>query len=78
VVIVPYIEIQPNPPGGQLGPDLIDVPEAARRLGIHRDTLYRHIRNGEFPPALTLGNRHLVSVPRLQKWLHGGDAEKSS
>jgi len=50
--------------------DLITVPEAARTIGIHEDTLYRLCRTGQFPPALQIGSRWRVSVPRLERYLH--------
>ena len=31
--------------------DLISIPEAARRVGLHRDTLYQLARSGRFPPG---------------------------
>jgi len=52
-------------------PDLITVPEAARRVGMHADTLYRLARNGEFEPAIQIGSRWKVSVPRLERYPHG-------
>jgi excisionase family DNA binding protein len=51
--------------------DLISVPEAARRIGLHADTLYRLCRAGHFPPAIQIGARWRVSVPRLERYLHG-------
>jgi len=51
--------------------DLISIPEAARRVGLHADTLYRLCRTGRFPPALQIGARWRVSVPRLERYLHG-------
>ncbi len=51
--------------------DLISVPEAARRIGLHADTLYRLCRSGHFPPAIQIGSRWRVSVPRLERYLHG-------
>jgi len=53
-------------------PDLISIPEAARRLHVHPDTLYRWARCGEFEPALKIGHgrRWVVSVPRLERYLH--------
>ena len=50
---------------------LISVPEAARRIGLHADTLYRLCRTDCFPPALQIGSRWRVSVPRLERYLHG-------
>jgi excisionase family DNA binding protein len=52
-------------------PDLLSVPEAARRVGVHTDTLYRLCRMGQFPPAIQIGARWRVSVPRLERYLHG-------
>jgi excisionase family DNA binding protein len=54
-------------------PDIISISEAARRIGIHTDTLYRLARQGQFPPAIKIGRRWRVSVPRLQRFLHGDD-----
>ncbi len=51
--------------------DLISIPEAARRIGLHVDTLYRLCRTGQFPPALQIGTRWKVSIPRLERYLHG-------
>ena len=51
--------------------DLISVPDAARRLGLHADTLYRLCRTGQFPPAIQIGARWRVSVPKLERYLHG-------
>lgn len=54
--------------------DLITIPEAARRIGLHQDTLYRLARSGQFPPAIQIGQRWVVSVPRLERHLHGAAA----
>lgn len=51
--------------------DLIRVPEAARRLGVHPETVYALIRAGGFPPAIHLGRAIRVSVPQLERFLHG-------
>lgn len=51
--------------------DLLSIPEAARRIGLHPDTLYRLARTGNFPPALQIGSRWVVSIPRLERYLHG-------
>jgi excisionase family DNA binding protein len=55
--------------------DLISIPEAARRIGVHSETLYRLCRKGQFPPAVQIGARWRVSVPRMERHLHGEDAE---
>lgn len=54
--------------------DLITVSEAARRIGIHRDTLYGLCRTGQFTPAVRIGRQWRVSVPRLHRYLHGDAA----
>jgi len=54
-------------------PDLVTVPVIARRLGKHEDTLYRLCRTGAFPTAVKVGSRWLISVPKLERWLHGDD-----
>ncbi len=59
-------------PGSEgLAPDLISIRQAAKRLGLHPDTLYRLARTGRFPPAVQIGARWVVSVPRLERYLHG-------
>ena len=59
------------PAPATLAPDLISIREAAKRLGLHPDTLYRLARTGRFPPAVQIGARWVVSVPRLERLLHG-------
>jgi excisionase family DNA binding protein len=51
--------------------DLITIPEAAKRIRLHADTLYRLCRAGQFPSGLQIGSRWRVSVPRLERYLHG-------
>jgi excisionase family DNA binding protein len=52
-------------------PDLLTVPETARRLGLHPDSLYRLIREGQFPPAVNIGRSIRISVSKLERYLHG-------
>jgi excisionase family DNA binding protein len=59
-----------------LAPDLISIPKAAERLGLHADTLYRLARTGQFPPAVHVGAKWLVSLPRLERFLHGESASE--
>ena len=40
--------------------DLISIPEAAHRVGLHVDTLYRLCRRRQFPPAIQIGTRWRV------------------
>jgi len=55
--------------------DLLSIPETARRIGLHADTLYRLCRTGQFPPAIQIGGRWRVSVPRLARYLHGDSSD---
>ena len=52
-------------------PDLIPMSEAARRVGVCPETLFRLARSGQFEPAIRIGSRWRVSVPRLERYLHG-------
>lgn len=51
--------------------DLLTVPEVAPTVGVHPETLYRLIRADQFPPAVHIGSRVLISRPKLQRYLHG-------
>jgi excisionase family DNA binding protein len=55
--------------------DFISIPEASRRVGLHPDTLYRLCRTGRFPPAIQIGSRWRVSVPRLERYLQADVTE---
>ena len=57
----------------EMPPDLITITEAARRLGISVDTAKKLYRAGEFPgdAAFKIGRQLRVSVPRLERVLHG-------
>ena len=57
--------------------DLISIPNAAIRIGLSAETVYRLARAGQFEPAIRVGARWLVSVPRLERFLHG-DAKVAS
>jgi predicted DNA-binding transcriptional regulator AlpA len=59
-------------PGDRLPDDLLTVPQAAVRVGMSADALYQAIRRGGFPPAVRVSSRTIrVSVPRLERFLHG-------
>jgi excisionase family DNA binding protein len=73
VTISDQSKLQPLP-----AVDLISVPEAALRIGLHVDTLYRLCRQGQFPPAIQIGARWRVSVPRLERYLHADSRQNPS
>jgi hypothetical protein len=52
-------------------PDLMTVPQAARRIGKHPESLYRQCRAGTFPPAVKIAGSWRVSAPRLEAYLRG-------
>lgn len=50
--------------------ELISVPEACRFLGVHRNTLYKLIREGEVPAfRLVKGGRWRFKRSDLVQWL---------
>ena len=56
----------------QLPPDLLTVQQAAARMGIAAETLYRLIRADSFEPAVKITPSTIrISVPRLEQFLHG-------
>lgn len=46
----------------------ISVPEAARLLGLGRNSVYEAVRRGEVP-AVRVGRRLVVPVRALEAWL---------
>ncbi len=61
----------------QVAVDLISILNAAIRIGLSVETVDRLARAGQFEPAIRVGARWLVSVPRLERFLHG-DAKVAS
>jgi excisionase family DNA binding protein len=64
---------QPVPPG----PQALTIGEAARRLGVHRETLRAAIDRGEIPAA-RLGRRWLVPVAVLDRLLSASESDDAS
>lgn len=52
----------------KLAPLAVSTSEAAKLLGVSRPTLYQYINREDFP-SFRLGNRVLISVAGLQKWI---------
>lgn len=46
----------------------ISVPEAARLLGLGRNSVYEAVRRGEVP-AVRVGRRLVVPIRALEEWL---------
>ena len=56
-------------------PDLLPLPEASKRLGIHPGTGYRLAREGKFPiPVLTVGSIYRVRRAELEAFISGESA----
>ena len=54
---------------------LISVPDACRLLGVHRNTLYRLIREGEVPAfRLSRGGRWRFRRSDLEEWIEDRQA----
>lgn len=49
-------------------PLAVSAAEAARLLGVSRPTIYQYIGQTGFP-SFKLGNRTLISVDGLRKWV---------
>lgn len=45
---------------------LLPLGEAARRLGISRETLYRWVRRGEFPEPIKQGKKSFYALSDLE------------
>jgi excisionase family DNA binding protein len=54
-----------------LPPDVMSVPQRARRLGVSTWTAYRLAEKGELPGAFKVGAQWRVSVPRFEREIHG-------
>jgi excisionase family DNA binding protein len=53
-----------------------DVPEAADRLGVHKLSVYKAIREGTFPvPVITVGRRYVIPKAALDRLLQGDDVD---
>lgn len=46
----------------------VSVEDAARALGIHRNSAYKFVRNGEIP-SIKVGARYVVPTAALRKML---------
>jgi excisionase family DNA binding protein len=50
--------------------DVITVAEAARRVGLCRQTITKAIKAGEFP-GYAIGNKYVIPVEWFERWLKG-------
>jgi excisionase family DNA binding protein len=57
-------------PAGESAAEIISVPEACRVLGVHRNTLYKLIQDGEIPAfKLVSGGRWRFRRAALIEWI---------
>ena len=57
-------------PAGEYETDIISVPEACRVLGVHRNTLYKLIQEGEIPAfKLVTGGHWKFRRAALLEWI---------
>ncbi len=47
----------------------ISISELAKRMGISQPTAYKLANSNGFYPAFRVGNRLLINVNSLEKWL---------
>jgi len=59
-----------------MGERLITVDEVVRFTGLSVPTIYRHIRNGEFPKPIKLGRASRWVDSELVAWLEAKKAER--
>lgn len=55
----------------KLPPDLLTVPQAAKRLGIGNDLAYKMADRGELAGAFRVGRHWRVSVVQLERFING-------
>lgn len=57
--------------------EIISVTQACRFLGVHRNTLYKLISEGEIPAfRLTTGGRWKFRKSELEEWLENRQAKR--
>jgi len=58
--------------------EIISVPQACKFLGVHRNTLYKLIGEGEIPAfRLTTGGRWKFKKSELEEWLENRQAKRA-
>lgn len=58
--------------GKELDPLLVDLPTAARLLGLGRTCFLELVATGRIPCGVKLGRRHLWSRQELSEWSAAG------
>jgi excisionase family DNA binding protein len=63
-----------------LGTDVMTTAELLKQLGVHRTTLERWVKEGEFPAPTRIGGRLYWLRSEVQDWIDGrfADTERDS
>lgn len=63
----------PSHPKTPLPPDLLSIEGACIRIGVSKQHGYQLAKEGNFPgdAAIRIGKTWRVSVPKLERYLHG-------
>ncbi len=62
---------------GETATEMMSVPEASNFLGVHRNTLYKLIREGDIPAfRLIRGGRWKFKRSELEQWLEDKQARR--
>ena len=56
--------------------ETLTIEEAAKRLGISRNSAYTLAAKGQLPGAIRLGKRIVVSIYQFERFLHGENGDK--
>ena len=60
------------------GATVLSVPDAARLLGVHKNTIYKYIDEGEIPAfRLVPGGRWKIKKDEFEEWLQVKQARAS-
>jgi excisionase family DNA binding protein len=62
-----HSRLEPEDPG------LLSLAECGKRLGRSRSYMYKLAREGRLPFVVQIGDDYVVSIPRLERYLHGED-----
>ncbi len=65
-----------------MGDRIVRIDELTTMLGLSKSTIWRRIRQGEFPPAILLGGEHARAVgwreSAVLKWLDDHESVSGS
>jgi predicted DNA-binding transcriptional regulator AlpA len=65
-----HSRLEPEDPG------LLSLTACGKRLGRSRDYMYKLAREGRLPFVVQIGDDYVVSIPKLERYLHGDSDEQ--